>query len=82
MTPAQQSAAAAKICALAPVVPVLVIDDLAHAAPLARALVAASSGARLTATRCFFPDMGTGSKPEVCGARPKAVCRRGERRNL
>lgn len=40
MTPAQQSAAAAKICALAPVVPVLVIDDLAHAAPLARALVA------------------------------------------
>lgn len=40
MTPTQQSAAAAKICALAPVVPVLVIDDLAHAAPLARALVA------------------------------------------
>ena len=40
MTPAQQSAAAAKICAMAPVVPVLVIDDLAHAAPLARALVA------------------------------------------
>ena len=39
MTPAQQSAEAAKICRLAPVVPVLVIDDLAHAAPLARALV-------------------------------------------
>ncbi|MDF1873384.1 bifunctional 4-hydroxy-2-oxoglutarate aldolase/2-dehydro-3-deoxy-phosphogluconate aldolase [Vannielia sp.] len=29
-----------KICALAPVVPVLVVDDAAHAAPLARALVA------------------------------------------
>mgnify|MGYP001028569761 CR=1 FL=1 len=40
MTPAQQSAKAAEICHLAPVVPVLVIDDLAHAAPLARALVA------------------------------------------
>jgi 2-dehydro-3-deoxyphosphogluconate aldolase/(4S)-4-hydroxy-2-oxoglutarate aldolase len=35
-----QSAEAAKICRLAPVVPVLVLDDLAHAAPLARALVA------------------------------------------
>ncbi len=40
MTPELQSAAARKICQLAPVVPVLVIDDLAHAAPLARALVA------------------------------------------
>ena len=29
-----------KICGLAPVVPVLVVDDAAHAAPLARALVA------------------------------------------
>ncbi|MBL9047125.1 MAG: bifunctional 4-hydroxy-2-oxoglutarate aldolase/2-dehydro-3-deoxy-phosphogluconate aldolase [Tabrizicola sp.] len=40
MTPAQQSIEAARICRLAPVVPVLVIDDLAHAAPLAQALVA------------------------------------------
>ena len=40
MTPAQQSIEAAKVCALAPVVPVLVIDDLAIAALLARALVA------------------------------------------
>ena len=40
MTPAEMSTEAARICALAPVVPVLVIDDLAHAAPLARALVA------------------------------------------
>jgi 2-dehydro-3-deoxyphosphogluconate aldolase/(4S)-4-hydroxy-2-oxoglutarate aldolase len=40
MTPSQQSAAARAICLLAPVVPVLVIDDLALAAPLARALVA------------------------------------------
>ena len=40
MTPAQQSLEAARICRLAPVVPVLVIDDLAHAAPLAQALVA------------------------------------------
>lgn len=40
MTPAEQSQAALEICRLAPVVPVLVIEDLAHAAPLARALVA------------------------------------------
>ena len=40
MTPAQQSIKALEICRLAPVVPVLVIEDLAHAAPLARALVA------------------------------------------
>ncbi len=40
MTPAQQSLEAARICRLAPVVPVLVIDDLAHAALLAHALVA------------------------------------------
>ena len=40
MTPAQQSIEAAKVCALAPVVPVLVIDDLAIADLLARALVA------------------------------------------
>ena len=40
MTPAQQSQAAADICRLAPVVPVLVIDDLAHARKLAEALVA------------------------------------------
>lgn len=39
MTPAEQSAASLRVCQLAPVVPVLVIDDLAHAAPLARALV-------------------------------------------
>lgn len=40
MTPAEQSRAAARICALAPVVPVLVINDLSRAAGLARALVA------------------------------------------
>ncbi|NJS40589.1 MAG: keto-deoxy-phosphogluconate aldolase, partial [Rhodobacteraceae bacterium] len=40
MTPAEQSRRAAEICRLAPVVPVLVIDDLAHARPLAEALVA------------------------------------------
>lgn len=40
MTPAEQSRKTAEICRLAPVVPVLVIDDLADAAPLARALVA------------------------------------------
>ena len=40
MTPAQQSAKAAEICRLAPVIPVLVIDDLAHARLLAQALVA------------------------------------------
>jgi 2-dehydro-3-deoxyphosphogluconate aldolase/(4S)-4-hydroxy-2-oxoglutarate aldolase len=40
MTPAEQSRETAAICRLAPVVPVLVIDDPAQAAPLARALVA------------------------------------------
>ena len=40
MTPAEQSARALAVCRLAPVVPVLVIDDLAHAKPLAQALVA------------------------------------------
>lgn len=40
MTPAEQSREAERVCRLAPVVPVLVIDDLAHAEPLARALVA------------------------------------------
>ncbi len=40
MTPAESSARAAGICRLAPVIPVLVIDEIAHAAPLARALVA------------------------------------------
>lgn len=40
MTPAQASARAAEICRLAPVIPVLVIDDVAHARPLAQALVA------------------------------------------
>ena len=39
MTPAQQSLAAEKICRLAPVVPVLIVEDVAHAAPLAAALV-------------------------------------------
>ncbi len=39
MTPAEQSRHAAEVCRLAPVVPVLVIDDLAHARPLAEALV-------------------------------------------
>ena len=40
MTPEQQSLAAEAVCRLAPVVPVLVIEDLAHAQPLAKALVA------------------------------------------
>jgi 2-dehydro-3-deoxyphosphogluconate aldolase/(4S)-4-hydroxy-2-oxoglutarate aldolase len=40
MTPAEQSLRALEICKLAPVIPVLVVDDVAHAAGLARALVA------------------------------------------
>lgn len=40
MTPADQSRRAAEICRLAPVIPVLVIDELSHARPLAQALVA------------------------------------------
>lgn len=39
MTPQDASAAAAKVCLLAPVVPVLVIDDASIAAALAQALV-------------------------------------------
>ncbi|ACM00816.1 bifunctional 4-hydroxy-2-oxoglutarate aldolase/2-dehydro-3-deoxy-phosphogluconate aldolase [Cereibacter sphaeroides] len=40
MTPAEQSRQALEICRRAAVVPVLVIEDLAHARPLAEALVA------------------------------------------
>ncbi|OWY01447.1 MULTISPECIES: bifunctional 4-hydroxy-2-oxoglutarate aldolase/2-dehydro-3-deoxy-phosphogluconate aldolase [Thioclava] len=40
MTPSEQSASARKICELAPIVPVIVVKDVSHAAPLAKALVA------------------------------------------
>jgi 2-dehydro-3-deoxyphosphogluconate aldolase/(4S)-4-hydroxy-2-oxoglutarate aldolase len=40
MTPNEQSQAALAVCQLAPVIPVLVIEDIAHARPLAEALVA------------------------------------------
>ncbi|MCK8483992.1 bifunctional 4-hydroxy-2-oxoglutarate aldolase/2-dehydro-3-deoxy-phosphogluconate aldolase [Aliiroseovarius sp. S2029] len=40
MTPQEASIAAERICRLAPVIPVLVVDQVAHAAPLAQALVA------------------------------------------
>ncbi len=40
MTPAEASALTARTCQLAPVIPVIVVDDPATAAPLARALVA------------------------------------------
>lgn len=40
MTPAAQSLAGKRIAALAPIIPVLVVDDAAHAQPLAQALVA------------------------------------------
>jgi 2-dehydro-3-deoxyphosphogluconate aldolase/(4S)-4-hydroxy-2-oxoglutarate aldolase len=40
MTPKDASAYAREICGLAPVIPVIVIDDPAHAVPLAEALVA------------------------------------------
>ena len=40
MTPAEASSRAEEICRLAPVIPVLVVHDVAHAEPLARALVA------------------------------------------
>ena len=40
MTPEHASDLAARVCALAPVVPVLVIEDAARAEGLARALVA------------------------------------------
>ncbi len=39
MTPAEQSAASLVLCQLAPVIPVLVLDEIAHAKPLAQALV-------------------------------------------
>ena len=40
MTPQDASAETRRLCALAPVIPVLVIEDAAKAAPLARALIA------------------------------------------
>ncbi len=40
MTPQDASAYAREICGLAPVIPVIVVHDVAHAAPLAEALVA------------------------------------------
>ncbi|WP_102223107.1 bifunctional 4-hydroxy-2-oxoglutarate aldolase/2-dehydro-3-deoxy-phosphogluconate aldolase [Acidimangrovimonas sediminis] len=40
MTPQDASRAAAELCRRAPVIPVLVIDEIAHARPLAEALVA------------------------------------------
>ena len=40
MTPAEASAASERLCRLAPIIPVLVVEDAAHAAPLAEALVA------------------------------------------
>ncbi|MGO4914981.1 bifunctional 4-hydroxy-2-oxoglutarate aldolase/2-dehydro-3-deoxy-phosphogluconate aldolase [Pseudogemmobacter sp. W21_MBD1_M6] len=40
VTPQDASKRAFEVCSLAPVVPVLVIDDVAHARPLAEALVA------------------------------------------
>lgn len=40
MTPQDASAFAKEICALAPVIPVIVVEDVAHAVPLATALVA------------------------------------------
>ncbi|RPE71777.1 2-dehydro-3-deoxyphosphogluconate aldolase/(4S)-4-hydroxy-2-oxoglutarate aldolase [Pacificibacter maritimus] len=40
MTPQEASIRCAEVCALAPVVPVLVVNDVAHARPLAEALVA------------------------------------------
>ncbi|MER5172574.1 bifunctional 4-hydroxy-2-oxoglutarate aldolase/2-dehydro-3-deoxy-phosphogluconate aldolase [Thioclava kandeliae] len=39
MTPAEQSAASRKICELAPIVPVIVVKEVAQAVPLAKALV-------------------------------------------
>ena len=39
MTPAQQSDRALELCRMAPVLPVIVVDDPAHARPLAEALV-------------------------------------------
>jgi len=40
ITPTEASAQAREICGLAPIVPVLVVHDVAHARPLAEALVA------------------------------------------
>ncbi len=40
MTPQESSKAAYEICAMAPVIPVLIVDDVADAAPLANALIA------------------------------------------
>ncbi|APE44499.1 keto-deoxy-phosphogluconate aldolase [Sulfitobacter alexandrii] len=39
MTPAESSRAARDLCRMAPIIPVLVVEDVAHARPLAEALV-------------------------------------------
>ncbi len=39
MTPEESSRAAERICDLAVIVPVITVDELSHAQPLARALV-------------------------------------------
>lgn len=39
MTPSEQSQTIATLCRKAPVIPVLVVEDVRHAAPLARALI-------------------------------------------
>ena len=40
ITPQDASIAAEKLCRTAPVIPVLTVEDVSHAAPLAKALVA------------------------------------------
>ncbi|WP_045390296.1 bifunctional 4-hydroxy-2-oxoglutarate aldolase/2-dehydro-3-deoxy-phosphogluconate aldolase [Falsirhodobacter sp. alg1] len=45
MTPAEQSARSAEICRKAPVIPVLVVENVDHARPLAEALVAGGTPA-------------------------------------
>ena len=51
MTPQDASAAALRIAQMAPIIPVLVVDDATHAAPLARALVTLRTPAALDVIR-------------------------------
>ena len=60
----------AEVCGLAPVIPVLVIDDAANAAPLARALVA--GGLRALEVTLRTP-AALDAIREMCDAAPEAV---------
>ena len=72
MTPKDASAYAREICGLAPVIPVIVVKDVAHPFPLARALVA--GGLPVLEATLRTPDAlddiraMTGARPQISRA--------------